>query len=181
VSLVFIAGVDHFLQNIEGNCTTAPGRESETQQKAALRGRLEQLISQHRPELIAEEAKLDRECIGKQIADANGWKYCNLTMLWEERSKTGVARDYDRAPETRQRAYKVFEAFMFDLIQKNRGSANSILVICGSYHVDGLDKLFRSAGDNVETEDTYYAPWYRGVPMEGSGEVIGFYKEVHGR
>jgi hypothetical protein len=70
---------------------------------------------------------------------------------------------------------------MFEQIQKNRGSSDSILVICGSYHVDGLEKLFRTAGDDVQTEDTYHATWYRGLPEESSGEVIGFYKEIHGR
>jgi hypothetical protein len=95
MSKVFILGVDHFLQNIESVCTTPVGKESETNQKDALKARLEELISERRPELIAEEAKLDRECMGKQIADAHGCKYCNLTMPWEDRLKSGVARDYD--------------------------------------------------------------------------------------
>lgn len=181
MSKVFILGVDHFLQNIESACTTPVGKESETNQKNELRARIEGLISNHRPDLIAEEAKLDRECMGKQIADAHGCKYCNLTMPLKERSKSGVSRDYDRAKETRRAAYRVFEAFMFEQIQKNRGSSDNILVICGSYHADGLERLFRTAGDDVETEDTYHATWYRGRPEESSGEVIGFYKETHGR
>src|SRR5258706_10566129 len=82
-----------------------------------------------------EEAKLDRDCIGKDIAAAHHCKYCNLTMPWEERFKAGVKKDYDGADETRKAAYKLFESFMFDQVQRSRGSAKSIIVISGSYHV----------------------------------------------
>jgi hypothetical protein len=110
---ILVIGVDHFLQNIEGVCETPTGRDSEAQQKVALRARLEELISMHQPQLIAEEAKLDQDCVGKQIADSHGCKYCNLTMPWEDRSKAGVAKDYDDRPKTRRIAYKIFESFMF--------------------------------------------------------------------
>jgi hypothetical protein len=178
---IFILGVDHFLQNLESNCMTVAGRESETTQKNSLRARLEELVSQRQPELIGEEAKLDRDCIGKEFAAAHRGRYCNLTMPWEERSKAGVNKDYDRTDATRKAAYQVFEAFMFHQIQKNRGTAKSVIVICGSYHVEGLGHLFRAAGDDVLTEDTYDAAWYRGIPLESDGEIVGFYKERHGR
>lgn len=179
MSTVFIVGVDHFLQNLESTCLTAAGRESETIQKNALRARLEEVVSQARPGLVAEEAKLDRDCIGKVIAAAHHCKYCNLTMPWEERFKAGVKKDYDSADDTRNAAYEVFESF--DQVQRNRANAQSLVVIIGSYHVEGLAELFRVAGDDVHAEDTYDADWYRGIPLEGDGEIVGFFKERYGR
>jgi hypothetical protein len=181
VSKILVVGVDHFLQNVESHCETPMGRDWEAKQKAALRARLEQLIAEHRPQLIAEEAKLDRDCVGKKIADLHGCRYCNVTMSWEDRSKAGVTKDYDNRAETRRIAYRILEAFMFDQVQKSRGDADAILLVCGSYHVAGLAKLFLSAGDRVDTEDTFDADWYRGIPLESDGEMDGFYKERYGR
>jgi hypothetical protein len=177
----FVIGVDHFLQNVESVCGTPNGKEWETKQKQALRARLEELIATHRPQLVAEEAKLDRDCIGKQIADSHGCNYCNLTMSWEDRSKAGITKDYDRTAETRSTAYRIFEIFMVERVQRCRGDADRILVICGSYHVTGVVELFRAAGDDVESEDTYEAEWYRGIPLESDGKMDGFYKEIYGR
>ena len=181
MSQVVIVGVDHFLQNLDAVCLTSSGREAEAAQKNALRSRLEELISTHGLELLAEEAKLDRDCIGKQIADSHRCNHCNLTMSWDDRSKLGVSRDYDETPESRVAAYRIFEKYMFEEIQRKRGNAGSILVICGSYHLPGLEKSFRDAGDDVYPEDTYDAEWYRGKPIESPGEAIRFYKDVYGR
>jgi hypothetical protein len=64
---------------------------------------------------------------------------------------------YNNTRSTRRAAYEIFESFMFDQIQKNRCDVSAILVICGSYHVERLAKLFSKAGDEVQWEDTYYA------------------------
>ena len=55
------------------------------------------------------------------------------------------------------------------------------LHIIGSYHVKGLAEVFRVAEDEVNTEDAYDGGWYRGIPLESDGEILGFYKERHGR
>lgn len=165
---------DHFLQNLESKCLTTDGRDWEIKQKEALRARLEALIAEHKVQLIAEEAMLDRDCLGKQLADAYGCKYCNLTMPWEERTKHGVGEDYDGTPETREVAYKVFERFMFDVVQGSRQGVTCILIVCGSYHMKNVVALFESVGDKVLTEDTTQSEWYRGRPIESNIGVIGF-------
>jgi hypothetical protein len=177
VSQVTVVGVDHFLQNLESLCNTPPGKQSEAQQKAALKERLVELISQCRPQLIGEEEKPGAGSIGKQLADAHGIKYCTLTMPWEERDKVGVSKVYNNTRSTRRAAYEIFESFMFDQIQKNRGDVSAILVICGSYHVERLAKLFSNAGDEVQWGDTYYATWYLGRPEETENELVGYDKE----
>jgi hypothetical protein len=181
MSKILVIGVDHFLQSVESICTTPVGKESEAIQKAALRAHLEELIARQRPQLIAEEAKLDRDCMGKHIADLHGCKYCNLTMPQELRSKAGVPSHYNDGPDTQRIAYEIFEAYMFEQVQKSRRDAESILVICGSYHVAGLARLFAGVEDDVDAEDTYDAEWYQSRPLESDGKVKGFYKEVYRR
>lgn len=181
MSKVVVVGVDHFLQNVESLCITPEGKSWEEKQKGALSARLEALIFEHKVQLVAEEAKLDRDCVGKQLADAQGCRYCNLTMPWEERAKQGIGKDYDTTAETREAAYRVFERFMFDVVQEARQGAASILIICGSFHLKNVAELFANAGDEVLTEDTAQAGWYRGRPMESAGAVTGFYKEAYDR
>lgn len=174
MSTVVIVAADHFLQNLESTCLTIEGKEWELRQKELLKARLEALIAEHKVQLIAEEARLDRDCLGKQLADAHRCKYCNLTMPWEERRKHGVEEDYEETPETRELAYKVFEGFMFETVQRCREGATRILIICGSTHMKNVARLFESAEDGVLTEDTTQAEWYRGRPIESAAGVTGF-------
>jgi hypothetical protein len=58
MSKILVIGVDHFLQNVESVCMTPTGKDWEAKQKAALRARLEELISKCNPQLIAEELNL---------------------------------------------------------------------------------------------------------------------------
>ena len=177
MSKVVVVGVDHFLQNLNSVCETAEGRASEDTQKLALKSVLQNLIREHTTELIAEEAKLAADCLGKILADEYGCKYCNLTMPWEKRHQHGIGKDYHRAQETRQKAYRVFEEFMFETVQRNRSGLKSILVICGLFHINNLARLFGNETDEVLVESTARSDWYRGRPMESDGKVIGFYAE----
>lgn len=177
VNKVIVVGVDHFVQNLKTVCITTDGKASEAHQRASLKGRLEELIAQHKPQLIAEEEKPGEPCIGKQLADTYLLGYCTLTMLPEEREKVGIRKDYFNSRETRRATYEIFEAFMYDQIHKSRGSATVILVICGSDHLERLANRFIKSGDVVCSEDTYYAKWYRGRPIESDGQLIGFDKE----
>jgi hypothetical protein len=174
MSTVVIVAADHFLQNLESTCLTTEGKEWELTQKEALKARLQALITQHKVELIGEEARLDRDCLGKQLADAHGCKYCNLTMPWEQRRKHGVEENYEETREARELAYKVFERFMFETIQRCRMAVTSILIICGSNHMKNVAALFDSPGDKVLTEDTTQSEWYRGRPIESASGVTGF-------
>jgi hypothetical protein len=149
VSGVFVIGVDHRIQNLEIVSKTSAGKESESRQRAALKARLDNLISEYRPQLIGEEEKPGAACIGKQFADAQSIRYQPLSMQTEERLKVGVQGDYRKTPASTRAAYEVFESYMFDQIQKNRGDATSILIICGCDHARRLADLFVNAKDEV--------------------------------
>lgn len=177
LSKVVVVGVHHYLQNCEVRCETPDGRKSEARQKVALKAMLEELISSHKPQLIGEEEKLDVRGIGKELADAHALKYCAISMPKEARQKAGISEDYNNSPQTRRAAYEVFESFMFEQIQKNRGDAESILVICGSYHVERLAKRFFESRDKAWAIDTYYEPWFEGWPIERQGRVVEYDKK----
>jgi hypothetical protein len=177
VSKVIVIGVHHRIQNLEILSTTLAGKASESRQKEALKARLLELVSQHRPQLMGEEEKPGAACIGKQLSDAQGIRYCPLSMQKEERLRAGIPDDYYKTRETKRAVYKVFESYMFDQIQENRGDATSILIICGSDHGERLAKLFEKAGDEVQWEDTYFAEWFCGIPTESAGEMTGHDKK----
>jgi hypothetical protein len=174
VSKILVIGVDHFLQKPGSLCATPSGKESETKQKKALRARLEALIAEHKVELVAEEAELHRDCLGKQLASAHACRYCNLTMPLNERAKCNIEKDYNKTSETRESAYRVFEAFMFRAVQDARQEATGVLVLCGLYHMNHLAELFSETDEEVIVEDTTQASWYRGRPWESGGKMLGF-------
>lgn len=57
VESVHIFGVNHFLQPVAPNCWTPAGCAVEAEQKAGFRATLEEIITRHQVELIAEEEK----------------------------------------------------------------------------------------------------------------------------
>lgn len=177
VPRILIVGVDHLVQNFEPDCESPEGKKALAEQRAALRARLEELISKHQPQLIGEEEKPGVGSIGKVLADAHGLKYCKLSMPSEERRKFGIDNSYRSTMAGVLAAYEVFENFMFQQIQNSRGDATSILVICGSDHAKRLATVLDKGGLSVEVEDTYYAKWYRGRPIEEAGKFIRFDKE----
>lgn len=174
---IIVVGVDHRVQNFEPTCLTPEGKESVSKQRAALRARLEELILKHQPQLIGEEEKPGVGSIGKVLGDSHGLKYCTLSMPLEARRKVGIDGYYRTTLETCRAAYVVFESFMFEQIQNSRGDATTILAICGSDHAERLALLFAKAGFNTEVEDTYYATWYLGWPIEEAEKVVRFDKD----
>jgi hypothetical protein len=173
MSQVHVFGLNHFHQNVEIVCVTASGKEDERTQKAGLADTLRQIIRENRIQLVAEEAKLDRPCLGRILAQENGIAYCNITMPIEDREKQGIrTQDYDRRDDTRRAAYKIFEHYMFDRVKHE--NAAIALILCGRYHLRALVELFEAAGDDVRAYDIQEYGWYRGRPMEAPEGVIGY-------
>jgi hypothetical protein len=176
VSRIHIFGLDHFHQNLETACMTIEGIEEEQRQKAELSGALRGLINENSIDLIAEEGKYDRLCLGGLVARECGIAYVNITMPIEEREKHGIRTpQYNFDKSTIAAAYRIFEEYMFT--QTVARDAKSILMMCGRYHLQSLSQLFSEAGHDVYAHDINDCPWYRGIPQEGSGRLIGYEKE----
>jgi|ERR1700682_897394 hypothetical protein len=162
MSRILVVGVDHFIQNLRSRCQTGEDKGNENKQREALKSRLEDLIVSREVQLVAEEATPDGACLGKLLSAAHACKYCDLTMRPEERERRGIKDDYNVSVESRRVAYRTFEEYMFEVVQRSRQKATSILIICGSYHAKNVAQLFLNVGDEVMVEDTTSAPWYRG-------------------
>ena len=173
---VHIVGLDHFLQNVQDGCLTEAGKKEESQQKADLANFLRKIIKENGVELIAEEGKLDRPCLGSVLAKERNTGHIDITMPIVEREKHGVKTpDYDKQESTRKAAYKLFEQYMFESVQAQPGRV--ILVMVGRRHLDGLRTLFASAECEVKAYDINDCGWYLGIPQEGAEGVVGHTRE----
>jgi hypothetical protein len=176
MSKVHIFGLDHFHQNLETGCCTPAGVADEQEQKSRLADTLGEIIMQNGVDLVAEEGKLDRSCLGHRLAQEYGIEHIDITIPIEEREKHGVKTPhYDVQQTTRKVAYQIFEQYMFDQVKTHE--AEVILIMCGLRHFRALEKLFTTAGDDVRVYDINDYPWYRGIPQEGEQGVIGYERE----
>jgi hypothetical protein len=179
MATIHIFGLNHFLQNLPAQCSTISGIEDEKQQKAYLRNALQQMIAAHGVDHIADEAKVVHESLGYEVAQGFGLPYTNITMPLGERERHGIRTPgYNRNPDDLQRAYRVFEKFMFDRIKA--ANREVTLVLCGRRHLQGLADLFRTAKDDVKTYDIYDYEWYRGIPQEAVDGIVGYEREDDG-
>ena len=165
---VYLIGLNHFLQDVERQLATEQARASEQQQREAFASRLDELQRQLGFQLVAEEAKLDRESFTFQRIQKWGVRYHNATMSRDERERLGIV-GYENDPQLREKALKQFEEHMFAGIRAVREDATHILVICGGDHLSGLAEMFNRNGDRVTMEDVREAEWYRGFAVESAG------------
>ncbi len=96
MSRIHIFGLDHFHQTLETWCCTPAGIADEQEQKAGLANTLREIIILNGVELIAEEGKLERPCLGRRLAEEYGTDHIDITMPIKERKKHGIKTpDYD--------------------------------------------------------------------------------------
>lgn len=170
---VHIFGVNHYLQRVDSMSWTAAGRADEEHQKANFRSVLNEIITENRIDLIAEEEKPGVRNIGAAIAEERRLAYVELTMPAAERERLGIdTRIYERRPETQARAYREFERRFFEQIASR--NARVTLAICGRRHMRGLEERIRNAGARTFVYDVCNYDWWRGIPLEDGINVIGY-------
>jgi len=176
VSKVHIFGLDHFHQNLEAGCLTPAGIADEREQKVKLADTLREIVIKNGVELIAEEGRLERPCLGYILAKELKVGHIDITMPVEERKKQGIKTpEYDFQESTRKVAYAIFEQYMFDQVKAH--DAWVTLIMCGHRHFRALKRLVEAAGDEVCPYDINDYGWYRGIPKEGAEGVIGYERE----
>lgn len=111
--------------------------------------RLEEIVSAHCIEGIAEEGHSEEQYVGKMIADAHGLQYENILMPLEERERQGITSDYNQNEATKHIAYQKFEAFFFEQGLAMKRSLTNLLVIVGGCHRERVARRFAE----VETEN----------------------------
>ena len=104
------------------------------------------------------------EVIGHQVAKMCRIIYAEVDIPVAERAQRGIPEDYEddqkHSPEEIAGWYRVREESMFQQTMANAGEAQSVLVICGRQHLEGLAKLFRNSSCTVEVLDLKNEPWY---------------------
>lgn len=104
------------------------------------------------------------EVIGHQVAKMCRIIYAEVDIPVAERAQRGIPEDYEddqkHSLEEIARCYRVREEYMFRQTMANAGEAQSVLVICGRKHMEGLAKLFRNSSCTVEGLDLTREAWY---------------------
>lgn len=163
---VLIVGVFHNCQPKKSSEDSAELRRT----KDALENLLTKTIESRQVQFIGEESKDEVETIAKQLADQQNPKipWTNIDMTDDEEKAAGIfdalqarpfdtdydddgrlMRRYHRIPEDQTREY-----FFIEKIRKRVKAAESILVICGHCHVEGLRAKFQELGDRVDSVRT---------------------------
>jgi hypothetical protein len=157
---VLIIGTLHDRQPREDSADSAELREV----KNAFENLLKKAIESRQVRFIGEESKQGVETIAKQLAKQHDprIKWACIDMTDDEERAEGIfdalkARPFDTECDDDGRLIRAYhripadeirECFFVDKIQREAGTAESILVICGRCHVTPLvEKLRKTYGD----------------------------------
>jgi hypothetical protein len=116
---------------------------------------LEHVIRSHRISQVAEEGGPASAApyIGEHLTAKCGLPhpYIALTMSAEERTRRGVAENYNESRESIDEAYQAFEEYFEEQIREHRTGDARLLVLVGGCHRSALVKRFRGSGEDVLT------------------------------
>lgn len=165
--MVIIVGCNHGIQGAIEHwnfCLTGDQIQKAVRQRRRFGQMLERLIQESQPGLIAEEWGR-RECTAaKGVARRKKIEWANVNTTKEERAALDIpACDYASGDYCKQQVAfwnGLRERVMFRKTRRLKNPRGPALVICGFYHVDGLRRLFRKAGERVLVMDYRRSPWY---------------------
>ena len=161
---VLMVGLNHQIQRSE---ILSGGDEIvrlERAQKEHFGKSLARFIQNGNVKFVGEEGQHGVELIAEKVARQLECGHVNIEMPPDERKTRGIPTDYireDRDYSREQRAawHKERERYMFDQVIK-RAACDSVVVLCGREHLEGLSILFKEAGHEVQTYDLNREPWY---------------------
>jgi hypothetical protein len=179
---VLVLGVDHEIQRVDAWRPDA--------MKAAYRALLISKIEQNGIQFIGEEAPPAGQTVGQHLAVelALPFPWRNIDMPEQARKDAGIYEEQmARVPVhqsgTAQTHFdpggfyldlkngshlfcpripsdKIRENYMLNRAVEGAGDATSIMVLCGSHHIEALAERFRGHHDNVTTDAVYKYGWY---------------------
>jgi hypothetical protein len=168
---VYIVGCHHALQSVEvcwrwllwEDQLKGIGRdvrEMAREQKRKFDERLRELKESYAITFIGEEAESNAITWASRL----GVRWENIDMPSAERDARGIVQDYAGNPDysacQRARWNAQREEYMFHQVERLRGTAQSLMVVCGSEHLTPLAELLSGAGYSVSTEDVTKSNWF---------------------
>src|SRR6267143_382459 len=148
---ILIIGINHQIQprRIGSSSTT---------------GALEKFEQDQKDKFVGEETKHGQDTVTRKRCELHGCRYANVEMVPEERSAREIPPGYEE-DETmprndKSRFHLEREEYMFHATTKEAHAADSIIVVCGSFHTQPLAHRFREAGHSVEETDIRAESWY---------------------
>jgi hypothetical protein len=179
---VLVLGIDHEIQRVDAWRPDA--------MKAAYRALLISKIEQRGIQFIGEESHADHETVGQRLTVelALPFPWRNIDMPEQARRDAGIYEaQMERVPVRQAGTVQthsdlggfyldlkngshlfcpripsdaVREDYMLDRALEGTGNATSIMVLCGSHHIEALAERFRGHQDNVTTDAVYNYDWY---------------------
>jgi hypothetical protein len=163
---ILIVGVNHQIQPAEILSWGSNGKPQkfEKEQKEQFASLLEGKIIENDVQVVFEEAMHGQETVTQRVCESANCRRVNIEMTPEERSARAIPAGYNENPEfpatDRERSNREREDYMAAKTITEPGEAESVIVICGSRHVQPLAERFRDAGHTVECIELEDQPWY---------------------
>lgn len=163
---VYILGIDHEIQTLDGRCTA--------DEKAEFENLLQELVSEHHAEFIGEETFPEKSTIAKSVASSLGIRWEPIEISSAAREALGIADEqlherhepiFSGGIPVGSRVVRVLsdgirEEYMLWRTLTRADEAENILVLCGFSHVDELRQRFQREGHRVTTDSLCSRAWY---------------------
>jgi len=164
---VYILGIDHEIQTVDGRHTE--------DEKAEFERLLRALVSEHSAKFIGEETFPEKETIAKSVARSLDIPWEPIEMSPVAREALGIADEqlHERHEPTfiggipvgwtvvRVLSDGIREEYMLWRTLTKADEAKNIVVLCGFSHVDELRQRFEKAGHQVTTDSLCNRGWYK--------------------
>ena len=164
---IVIVGINHQVQRVKIGSWGSDGKpqQFEREQKEAYRELVRSEIRQVAAEFLAEETRHGEESTTRQVCEQENCRYENVEMLPEEREARGIPpgynEDFPDMPEVdKVRFNREREEYMAAKTIAEANGAESVVLICGSFHKEALAELFCKDGHSVAVKHLQQQPWY---------------------
>jgi hypothetical protein len=136
----------------------------EKEQKERFADFLREKMIENEVEIVAEEARHGHETVTERVCESRGCRRVNVEMTVEERIERNIPGGYNEDPEfpaaDRERCNREREDYMAAKALAEAKDAASMMVICGSRHVEALIQRFQAKGHKITTVQLQDLPWY---------------------
>ncbi|MFZ0212092.1 MAG: hypothetical protein WAL55_05240 [Candidatus Acidiferrales bacterium] len=165
-----IVGCNHGIQVGTGGFADFDNVD-QNEQRTHFRQMLEDICDEAEIHLVLEENGGPEEMAAKQIADKRGIPWYDVNTTNEDKDRLGIPHDYvngNYSDEQRSEWHRQREQIMVQKIKHHAQECESVLIVCGFYHMFPIAELLEQDGVAVQQIDYRERAWHRaGIFCEG--------------